>query len=654
MVYVAKDGQEGLALFRKHRPQIVLSDIKMPQMDGLEMAEEIRRMDKEVPIIVTSGSDNAEDAEKMFEMGVSRFHLKPLDTDKLINNIQTCIQQAKTLSRLRLSASVFQASSLAVITADRDRRIIDVNPAFCRITGYTLADVYGQSPTLLSYGKYDASHYVAMWHELEESGGWSGELRCHHKNSTEVSEWLTVNAVNGADGVLTGYHFIFSDISERKINEETVRLLSQFDSLTQLQNRTMFASRVNDLLEQYKTGRQTLAMVYINIDRFIEINKGFGVRVGDEVLSAVAQRLRAGVGVSDEVCRLGGDEFAVMLRQDGGRDMTERVVAELAHVIKQSIEVDGKEIHLQVRFGISLYPSDGASYEELFKSACCAMNQAQRAGGDTYCFFDKSVSQQEERQVALQQGIKSGLQKTEFYMLYQPKYSIGLQRVVGAEALVRWLHPSYGLISPVEFIPLAEGSGAVIELSEWIIDAVCAQLAKWRSLGLPQVPVSINISPLHFWRGDLVGTLQRGLHKWDIPPAMLPIEVTEGVVMDTSARTLQVLAQLKALGFHLSIDDFGTGYSSLKYLKDLPISELKIDRSFIIGIPEEGQPDDLSRTAIPRAIIQLASELNLTVVAEGVETENQKNFLFKNGCDVIQGFTFSPPIHADEFALLLS
>jgi EAL domain-containing protein (putative c-di-GMP-specific phosphodiesterase class I) len=254
----------------------------------------------------------------------------------------------------------------------------------------------------------------------------------------------------------------------------------------------------------------------------------------------------------------------------------------------------------------------------------------------------------------LQQGIKSGLQNAEFYMLYQPKYSLSQQRVVGAEALVRWRHPRLGVVSPAEFIPLAEGNGSVIEMSVWIIDTVCAQLARWHNEGLPQVPVSINISPVHFWRGDLAGALQSGLEKWGISPEMLPIEVTEGVVMDTSERTLQVLAHLKTLGFHLSIDDFGTGYSSLKYLKDLPISELKIDRSFIIEIPEGQSANDSSKTAIPRTIIQLASELNLAVVAEGVETEHQRDFLLANGCDVIQGYLFSPPVPADEFAAMLA
>lgn len=654
MVYVARDGREGFELFKKHRPQIVLSDIKMPWMNGLEMAEEIRRLDKDVPIIVTSGSDNAEDAERMFDMGISRFHMKPIDPGKLTNTIRACIRQANALNRLRLSASAFQESSLAVITADRNKRIVAVNPAFSRITGYVLAEVIGHSPTLLGAGKHEASHYQEMWRALDESGSWAGELLCQHKNGATVSEWLTVNAVKGSDGMLSGYHFIFSDNSERQVNEEKVRQLALHDNLTHLPNRAMFADRIREILAQARERKEKLALVHINIDHFTEINNLLGVHVGDEVLFIVAQRLLVCAGGADLVCRMGGDEFAVLMADEGGRESIEREVIELSGAIKQPIVVDGQEIQLRVSIGIGLYPSDGETYEVLVKNVCSASNQAHRGGGDTYRFFDKSISQREERQFTLQRGLKAGLKNHEFYMVYQPKYSLSQQRVVGAEALVRWNHPLFGLVSPAEFIPLVESSGGVIELSEWIIDTVCAQLADWRRQGLPQVPVSINISPLHFWRGDLVGALQSGLQKWNIHPAMLPIEVTEGVVMDTSERTLQVLGQLKSLGFHLSIDDFGTGYSSLKYLKDLPISELKIDRSFIIEIPEEGQLDDLSRTAIPRAIIQLASELNLTVVAEGVETENQKNFLQENGCDVIQGYLFSRPVAAHDFVVLLS
>jgi EAL domain-containing protein (putative c-di-GMP-specific phosphodiesterase class I) len=343
-----------------------------------------------------------------------------------------------------------------------------------------------------------------------------------------------------------------------------------------------------------------------------------------------------------------------MMSEPGERESIEAAVAGLLREISQPIDIDGLPVQLQASIGISLCPYDGRTYEELLRSAYSAMNQARLAGGNTSRFFDKSISQREERQATLRQGIRAGLLRHEFYMLYQPKFSLSKQRVVGAEALVRWNHPDFGLVAPVEFIPLAETSGAIIDMSVWIINTVCAQLSRWRHQQRPQVPVSINISPVHFWRGDLIGALRSGVDKWDIPPEMLPIEVTEGIVMDASEKTMQLLGELKAMGFHLSIDDFGTGYSSLKYLRDLPVSELKIDRSFIIDIPEANQPDDLSRTAIPRAIIKLAAELDLTVVAEGVETEHQKNFLVENGCDVIQGYLFSRPVAADEFALLLS
>lgn len=654
MVYVAKDGQQGLALFKKYRPQIVLSDIKMPLMDGLEMAAEIRKLDAAVPIIVTSGSDRAEDAEKMFEMGVSRFHLKPLDTEKLGKTIQFCIRQANALNQLHLSASAFQASSLAVITADRSKHIVAINPAFSHLTGYSLNEVIGCNPTLLSSGKYDANHFQAMWQSLDESGSWSGELLCQYKNGETASEWLTANAVKGSDDELTGYHFIFSDNAEREKNEEKARYLALHDGLTHLPNRMEFANIVGDMLVLAKHEKRSLVLINIKIERFNDINNVLGVHAGDEVISVFAKRLLNSVAASDVVCRTGGVEFAVIMKETTGREAIEQEVCKLFREIAQPFNVLGQSLQLRASMGVSAYPNDGETYETLLRSANIALDDIRLSGGGKYRFFDYALSQRKERQVALQQGLKIGLQKGEFYMLYQPKYSLSRQRVVGAEALVRWNHPILGLISPTEFIPLAESNGSVIELSEWIIDTVCQQIAAWQKLGLRQIPVSINISPLHFWHGDLVKSLQASLNKWGVIPAMLPIEVTEGVVMDSSQRTLQVMGQLKALGFHLSIDDFGTGYSSLKYLMDLPISELKIDRSFVIEIPEAEEQCDLSRTAITRTIIQLASELNLTVVAEGVETENQKDFLLKNGCDVIQGYLFSRPIAADEFIVLLS
>ena len=499
-----------------------------------------------------------------------------------------------------------------------------------------------------------------MWSELEKSGSWSGELLCQYKNGVSQAEWLTVNAVveahdamTGKNDVVSGYHFIFSDIAERHMAEEKLREVSQHDGLTHLPNRTMFADNITRVIMQAEYGEENWALVYINLDRFVEINNALGVTVGDEVLFTVGQILLGNAGGHDLLCRMGGDEFAVLIMGEG-RDSIEQKVVSLSQAIEQPIQINDREIQLRVSIGIGVYPADGKTYEELVRSAGIAMSHARLTGGDTYLFFDKSLGKSDERQITLRQGFKSGLHKNEFYMVYQPKYSLGQGRVVGAEALVRWKHPSLGIISPVEFIPIAESCGAVIELSEWIIDTVCAQIAEWQAKSLPAVPVSINISPVHFWRGDLVGSLQSGLNKWGILPKMLPIEVTEGVVMDTSENTLQLLAQLKALGFHLSIDDFGTGYSSLKYLRDLPVSELKIDRSFIIQIPEEGQPGDISKTAILRAIIHLAAEFNLAVVAEGVETEHQKKFLIENGCDVIQGYLFSKPIPANEFALMLT
>ncbi len=414
----------------------------------------------------------------------------------------------------------------------------------------------------------------------------------------------------------------------------------------------MFEQQLGELIAGTQGGT-CWALAYVNIDRFREINNAMGVRAGDEALAQFSRRLLDLTGNRDLVCRLGGDEFALVIQNHCAREQLEGTVARLVNDISRPIVVSGGEIELRVSIGVSLFPADGRAYEELIRAACSAMNQAQRDGGGVYRFFDRSVNIMEERRLTLQQGIRKGLQRGEFFMVYQPKYSIGRQQVVGAEALVRWNHPALGLISPVEFIPLAEGNGEVIEMSEWIVDTVCRQIVEWKGRGIRIVPVSINISPVHFWRGSLVDTLRSAVQRWQVDPALLPIEVTEGVVMDSSEKTMHVLEELRALGFHISIDDFGTGYSSMKYLSDLPISELKIDRSFVMQIPEDGVETNGASTAIPRAIIQLATEFGLSVVAEGVETQAQKQFLVEHGCDVIQGYLFSKPLSPEDFASLL-
>lgn len=651
VLYTAGNGEEGLRLFREHRPQLVIADILMPVMDGIAMIRHIRSIDKNVPVIVVTGSSDSVYAEQLINLGVTRFLPKPLDVHKLIDTVVDCIKQIDTVSGMHNSASVFQNSSLAMMLIDKEGRIVSVNPAFCRITGYAQQEITGRNLRLLSSGKHEEFFFQAMWHSLHETGAWSGEIWNWRKNGDLFLEWLTINAATDASGETVHYLAVFSDITERHAMQKKINHLEYHDSLTGLPNRLLFHDRLRQALLQAERNKENVALLVLDLANFKGINDALGQGTGDEMLRTVARRLLRCVRHSDTVSRLGGDEFGILLTNMVSQGIAGRLAEKIIGALKLPHDYSGKNLQISTSVGIGLYPYDGKTVESLIRCADSAMHQAKKEGRDNYHFFDKSIDQMAERCLAVQQGLRSGLRNREFYMLYQPKYSLRTGRVVGAEALIRWNSPTIAPMSPAEFIPIAEECGLVIELSEWIIDAVCCQIAAWEKQGLPRMPVSINISPLHFQHGNLVQSLSQALEKWEVAPELLHIEVTEGIMMNHSEKAIDIFTRLKAKGMYISIDDFGTGFSSLSYLRRMPIDELKIDRSFVMEIPEAHEPEDIRRTAIPQSIIQLAADLKLNIVAEGVETESQKLFLHKNGCDVIQGYLFSKPVSADEFAM---
>lgn len=653
ILYTASNGLDGLKLFQEHRPQLVVADILMPVMDGIAMIRQIRLIDKEVPIIVCTGSSAPEYAELMVNMGVTRLLPKPLNVRTLVEVIADCIKQFDTVFDMRNSASVFHNSSLAIMLANKDGRIISVNPAFCRITGYAQQEIIGRNLRLLGSGKHDEGFYRVLWDSLRETGAWSGEIWNRRKNGDLSLEWLTINAATDATGEVMHYLAVFSDVTERHAVEEKINHLEYHDSLTGLPNRLLFHDRLRQALIQAQRNKGNVALLLLDLDNFKDINDALGQDVGDALLRSVTQRLLGCVRHSDTVCRLGGDEFGILLTNLVSQGIASRLAEKIIEAIKLPHDFADREVTVSSSIGVSLYPYDGKAVETLIKCADSAMHQAKKDGKDNYRFFDKSLGQAAERSLTVQQNLCSGLHNQEFFMLYQPQYSLRTGNVVGAEALIRWDSPILGSVAPTEFIPVAEEYGLVIELSEWVIETVCAQMAKWKQAGLPQIPVSINISPMHFQHGNLVQSLEQALEKWSIAPELLHIEVTEGIMMSHSETAINIFNQLKAMGMYISIDDFGTGFSSLSYLGKMPISQLKIDRSFVKELPESGDASDICKTAIPQSIIQLAKDLELDIVAEGVETESQKLFLHKNGCDVVQGFLFSRPLSAERFALAM-
>ncbi len=654
ILHTARNGEEGLRLFNKYHPQLVIADIHLPTMSGIAMIEAIREVDKAAQIILVSGSLGGQHAEDMMGLNVGGFLQKPFDVEKLLKLIHDCVKQFDSIFGMQLSASVFMTSSLAISITGKNREIIAVNPAFCHISGYSREEVLGHNPRLLSSGKHDAAFYRKMWHSINETGAWSGEIWNRRKNGELYLEWLTINVVKNDNNEVTHYIAVFSDITERNTAEAKMRHLAQHDGLTDLPNRVLFMDRASRALINAQREKEALAVMMVDIDHFKTINDSLGHSAGDALLCQLAASLVDCVRDSDTVCRLGGDEFAILLPNAGSREMIARLAGKIIGATNRSRCVAGKELQVGCSLGISFYPKDGADAEELLKHADSAMYFSKKSGRNHYQFFESQHESLDQRNLAIQQGMRSGLKGEEFSMVYQPQYSLSQQRIVGVEALIRWNSPLLGAISPEEFIPVAEETGFIVEIGEWVIATVCRQIALWKQSQVPVVPVSINISPLHFKRGNVIPALLHALESNQLDAGSLQIELTEGIVMNDSEATLNNLRELKAHGFKVSIDDFGTGYSSLSYLRRLPIDELKIDRSFIMEITDARQAEDVAVTAVPLAIIQLAKSLKFTVVAEGVETEAQKTFLQDHGCDVIQGYLYSKPVSAEKLVTLLA
>ena len=657
-VYQANNTGEGLQLFVKHRPSLIVVDINKPLINGVELVKQVRDIDSDVPIIMTGGYETGQSSThnlgSLLELAVNKFLTKPLDKAQLLEAIQFCFDKFHYVNNLHVSASLFMTSPLAMTITDANRNITAVNPAFTAITGYSETDVLGCNPRIFSSGKHNSAFYKHMWDCIKTRGQWSGEIWNRRKNGELFLEWINITAIYDDEGNISHYASIFSDITQRVKAEEKIRHLAHHDPLTTLPNRTLFFDRLGQALLKMQREQGKLAVIYLDVDHFKNINDTLGHSTGDELICVVAQALRSTLRQSDTVCRLGGDEFAILLPDIENTENIAHLAGKIFHAASKTYQIADKELRIGISMGISQYPRDGTDAETLIKRADIAMYQAKKKGRNRFQFFNYGLEQEAERQMVIQHSFHKSLENNEFYIHYQPKYALDEQRIIGAEALLRWKHTDLGELSPAEFIPIAEETGFIIELGDWLIEKVCQDIANWKALGASVVTVAINVSPFQFHRGNLQQTLQENLSRYHLAPSLLQIELTEGVVMNTQTSTLKRLQAIKDMGITISIDDFGTGYSSLSYLRKLPIDELKIDRSFIMEIVDQASLMDSRLTAIPSTIIELAQKLKLKLVAEGVETNTQRDFLQQNGCQIIQGYLFSKPINKDQMFELLN
>ncbi|HJW24299.1 MAG TPA: EAL domain-containing protein [Rhodocyclaceae bacterium] len=549
-------------------------------------------------------------------------------------------QQAE--NRIRLLASVFDHSGECLMVTDHENRIVEVNHAFTTVTGYTPEEVIGQNPRILASGRSCPAEYRNMWESIKRKGSWQGEVWDRHKDGHVYPKWLTISVVRDEEGRVTHHIGSFTDITERKAAEERIHYLAHHDALTQLPNRFHLHGRLDQALAMAHREARQAAVMFIDMDRFKDINDTLGHHVGDFLLVEVAQRLRESVRESDIVARLGGDEFVVVLSQVD--DAAVPVLADkLLHRLGEPYRVADQALHSTPSIGISLYPKDGESVEELMKNADTAMYHAKAMGRNNYQFFAAAMNEATAERLALEGGLRRALERGEFQLHYQPQVDVASGRVVGVEALVRWRHPDKGLVPPMKFVPVAEDTGLILPLGRWVIGEALAQLAAWRRDGIALERMAVNLSAHQLRDASLQEFIISQLARHGLDGRSLELEITESVAMQHPECTIAFLNALRAEGIELAIDDFGTGYSSLAYLKRLPLDRLKLDRSFVMDIEH-----DSNDATISAATISLAHSLGLAVVAEGVETTAQLDFLRGLECDFAQGYHFSRPLPAAE------
>jgi len=549
---------------------------------------------------------------------------------------------------MQLASSVYQNSSEAMIITDANNTIITVNPAFTKVTGYTEQEVVGRTPKDFSSGRHDKAFFQAMWQELSTTGRWQGEIWDRRKNGEEYAKWLTINTILNAEGKVHRYVALFSDITEKKKSDELIWQQANFDTLTGLPNRRMFHDRLEQEIKKARRTGLPLALLFLDLDRFKEVNDTMGHDMGDLLLKEAAQRLTGCVRETDTVARLGGDEFTLILSELDDPGNIERIVRNILRKLAEPFLLGDEIAYISASIGITFYPEDATAVEELVKQADQAMYASKEAGRNTCNFFNKQMNIDAVKHLSLSNSLRRALEQGNFVLYYQPLVDVELGRAVGVEALVRWMHPEHGLVPPAEFIPLAEETGLIVPLTEWVLETACTQLRAWQTAGLPVVRMGVNLSACHFRQPGLVDTVARVLHKTHIDPRHLELEITESVVMQHTETTVAILKALKNIGVQLAVDDFGTGYSSLSYLKMMPVGTLKIDRAFVCDVTTD--PED---AALAKAIIAMAHSLHLRVTAEGVETEGQLNFFVDQHCDEIQGYYFSRPVPAEDCAKFL-
>ena len=653
----AEDGRQALACFQSMAPDLILMDVDMPNMDGFSACREIRSLESgaSVPIIMVTGGDDIEAVTNAYEVGATDFVSKPINWPILGHRVLYVLRASDAIVRLRIA----DAHNRAVLAAIPD--------TFFRLSkeGYYLDYEQGHDATAALPVDQCVGKHIAEVLPQEIADRLLEQMHVVLETQQIRSvdyELIRFGAIEHYEArlVATGPSEVLGlvrDISERKRTEDQIRRLAYCDSLTGIPNRQAFLETLERELHRSKVGNKKFAVLFMDLDAFKRINDTLGHNVGDHLLKIVSERLRETIRPSDLVARgdqshnlarLGGDEFTILIPD------LERVenALNVAHRVKDAMRrpflIDGHEIFVTASIGISLFPEDGDDCDSLLKYADTAMYHAKNCGKNNAKLYSSSLTMQIMSHVKLEVGLRKALKNDELYLLYQPQIDVRTSEIVGVEALVRWRHPERGIISPTEFIPLAEETGLIVPIGEWVLRTACIQARQWQKATQRSLRMAVNLSAKQFKDENLTQIVLSALHDTGLDPRYLELELTEGTLMDDARATMSTLDQLRSIGVYLSIDDFGTGYSSMNYLKRFDVRALKIDKSFICGLPQ-----DTENAAITRAIIAMAHGLKMVVVAEGVETDEQLVLLEEYGCDMVQGFYLGHPSPQESITLML-
>lgn len=581
-------------------------------------------------------------------------HGTPLPLQMSLNMLDSQDQQGlcmvvtdlseRVLKQLQLAASVYQSSSEAMVVTDESNTILSVNPAFTTITGYSAEEAIGQTPNMLSSGRHDKNFFLAMWKAIETTGHWAGEIWNRKKNGDIFAEWLNINVIQDKAGSSHRHVALFSEITDKKKSEELIWKHANFDTLTQLPNRRLFSDRLEQGIKRASRAKDSMALLLIDLDGFKEVNDTYGHLVGDELLIEAAKRIKSCVRETDTVARLGGDEFTVILTEIADASHIERVARVLVEVLSRPYQLSKERANISASIGISVCPGDAKDPVTLLKNADQAMYKSKEDGKNCFSHFSKSLEEKSIKRAHLIRDLHDAVARQEFELYFQPIVDLKTGHLFKAEALLRWHHPERGMVSPMEFIPVAEETGLIIEIGDWVFREALDFSRRWRERAGYPVKISVNVSPVQLMLKERTGLWAEHLQQAGITGDGVIVEITEGVLLKDRPTVSKALLDFRDAGIEVAIDDFGTGYSSLAYLSRFDIDYLKIDRSFTSKLAPAST--DL---VMSNAIIVMAHALGMKVIAEGIETEEQRDLLIAAGCDYGQGYLFSRPLPAQQF-----